>query len=311
MVWLIKQFIKINFKGETVMKILQFVKQGELRLGVKTNFGILDVKDAAERFEVSAPASLQDLILKEDKGLAIINNLVSRAYEDGVKGLFFQEEGLKYAPAVTNPEKIICVGLNYVDHAKESKMDVPTSPILFSKFNNTLAAHQDYVAIPQGTEQMDYEAELVVVIGKTAKNVSEEEALSYVYGYSVGNDISSRDLQFRTGQWLLGKSPDGFAPVGPYIVTSNEIDPNNLTVECRVNGEVRQKANTKDMIFNCATLISYISKYMTLQPGDLIFTGTPDGVILGYPKEEQVWLKSGDEMVISIESLGDLKNTLQ
>jgi 2-keto-4-pentenoate hydratase/2-oxohepta-3-ene-1,7-dioic acid hydratase in catechol pathway len=293
------------------MKLLQFVRQGELRLGVKTNFGILDVKDAAERFEVSAPTSLKDLILKEDKGLAIINNLVSRACKDGVKGLFFQEEGLKYAPAVTNPEKIICVGLNYVDHAKESKMDVPTSPILFSKFNNTLAAHQDYVVIPQGTEQMDYEAELVVVIGKTAKNVSEEQALSYVYGYSVGNDISSRDLQFRTGQWLLGKSPDGFAPVGPYIVTSDEIDPNNLTVECRVNGEVRQKANTKDMIFNCATLISYISKYMTLQPGDLIFTGTPDGVILGYPKEEQVWLNSGDEMVVSIESIGDLKNTLQ
>jgi 2-keto-4-pentenoate hydratase/2-oxohepta-3-ene-1,7-dioic acid hydratase in catechol pathway len=293
------------------MKLLQFFNQGELRLGVKTDLGIVDIKEAAQKFGISAPTSLQELISQENNGLDVVNGLVTRACEEGMKELFVQEEGLIYAPAVTNPEKIICVGLNYINHAKESKMDVPTTPILFSKFNNTLAAHQDTVAIPEGSEQMDYEAELVLVIGKTAKNVSEDEALSYVFGYSVGNDISSRDLQFRTGQWLLGKSPDGFAPVGPYIVTSDEIDPNNLTVECRVNGELRQSANTKDMIFNCATIISYTSKYMTLKPGDIIYTGTPDGVILGYSKEEQVWLKSGDEMVISIESLGELKNVLQ
>lgn len=293
------------------MKLLQFFNQGELRLGVKTDLGILDVQKAAQKFEISAPASVQELILQENKGLEVVNSLVSRASENGLKELFVQEEGITYAPAVSNPEKIICVGLNYINHAKESKMEVPTTPILFSKFNNALAAHQDTVAIPEGSEQMDYEAELVLVIGKTAKNVSEEEALSYVFGYSVGNDISSRDLQFRTGQWLLGKSPDGFAPVGPYVVTSDEVDPNNLTVECRVNGELRQSANTKDMIFNCATIVSYTSKYMTLKPGDIIYTGTPDGVILGYSKEEQVWLKSGDEMVISIESLGELKNTLQ
>ncbi|MGG1397924.1 fumarylacetoacetate hydrolase family protein [Bacillus salipaludis] len=135
-------------------------------------------------------------------------------------------------------------------------MDIPTSPILFSKFNNTLAAHQQPVMIPEGVEKMDYEAELVLVVGKTAKNVSEEEALSYVFGYTAGNDVSARDWQFKTGQWLLGKTPDGFAPVGPYVVTSDEINPNHLTIECRVNGEVRQKANTKDMIFNCATLVS-------------------------------------------------------
>ncbi|NHC43228.1 fumarylacetoacetate hydrolase family protein [Bacillus sp. MM2020_1] len=293
------------------MKLLQFISQGEVRLGVKTDQGILDVKKAAQRFETSAPASLQELILQESTGLEVVNSLVGRASENGLEDLFLQEEGLTYAPAVSNPEKIICVGLNYINHAKESKMEVPTTPVLFSKFNNALAAHQDTVAIPEGAEQMDYEAELVLVIGKTAKNVSEEEALSYVFGYSVGNDISARDLQFRTGQWLLGKSPDGFAPVGPYLVTSDEVDPNNLTVECRVNGELRQSAHTKDMIFNCATIISYASKYMTLKPGDVIYTGTPDGVILGYSKEEQVWLKSGDEMVISIESLGELKNTLQ
>lgn len=292
------------------MKLLQFVKENEVLLGVKTDQGIFNVKEAGKAFEVTVPVSVQEVIALED-GLTALQGLVNRAIEEGRNELFFPEERIQYAPVVSNPEKIICVGLNYIDHAKESNMAIPTSPVLFSKFNNALAAHLDDIAVPQGAEQFDYEAELVIVIGKEAKNVSEEEALSYVFGYSVGNDFSARDLQFRTGQWLLGKSPDGFAPVGPYVVTADQVDPNNLTVECRVNGKVRQSMNTQNMIFNCATIISYISQYMTLKPGDLIYSGTPDGVILGYPKEEQVWLKSGDEMIISIEGLGELKNVLK
>ena len=293
------------------MKLLQFKKNDEIRLGVKTDFGILDIKESAQAFEQSVPVTFQEVISHSEEGLATLTSLVERAVSHRNDELFISDEAVIYTPAVMNPEKIICVGLNYINHAKESKMEIPTSPILFSKFNNTLAAHQESVTIPDGVEKMDYEAELVLVIGKTAKNVSEEEALSYVFGYTVGNDVSARDWQFKTGQWLLGKTPDGFAPVGPYIVTSDEINPNHLTIECRVNGEVRQKANTKDMIFNCATLVSYISRHMTLRPGDLIFTGTPDGVILGYPEEKQNWLKSGDEMVVSIESIGELKNILQ
>lgn len=292
------------------MKLLQFVTENQVQLGVKTDRGIFNVNEAGKAFEITVPASVQEVIPLKD-GQALIQTLVTRAEEEGRKELFFAEDGIQYAPVVSNPEKIICVGLNYVDHAKESKMDIPTSPILFSKFNNALAAHLEEIAIPAGVQQMDYEAELVVVIGKEAKNVTEEEALSYVFGYSVGNDVSSRDLQFRTGQWLLGKTPDGFAPVGPYVTTADGVDPNHLQVECRVNGELRQSMNTQSMIFSCAAIISYISQYMTLKPGDLIFTGTPDGVILGYPKENQVWLKSGDEMVISIEGLGDLKNVLK
>jgi 2-keto-4-pentenoate hydratase/2-oxohepta-3-ene-1,7-dioic acid hydratase in catechol pathway len=306
-----ENFLNYLHKGEGAMKLLQFFKKNELRLGVKTALGIFDVKEASERFQASVPCSLQELILLEDEGISKINSLVNRACEEGITELFKSDEEITYAPAVTNPEKIICVGLNYVNHTKEIKMDLPTSPILFSKFNNALAAHESYIAIPQGSEQIDYEAELVVVIGKTAKNVTKEEALSYVFGYSVGNDVSARDLQFKTGQWLLGKTPDGFAPVGPYIVTSDEVNPNHLNVECHVNGKVRQKGNTKDMIFNCATLISYISQYMTLKPGDIIFTGTPDGVILGYPKDEQGWLKPGDEIISSIESIGELKIIIQ
>lgn len=293
------------------MKLLQFKKKDEMCLGVKTDFGILDVKEAAQTFEQSVPMNLQDLISQSENGITKVTSLVERAIHEQNPKLFTSEEALTYAPAISNPEKIICVGLNYINHAKESNMDVPTSPILFSKFNNTLAGHQETVNIPAGVEKMDYEAELVLIIGKTAKNVSKEEALSYVFGYTAGNDVSARDWQFKTGQWLLGKSPDGFAPIGPYVVTNDEINPNNLTIECRINGVIRQKANTRDMIFNCATLVSYISRHMTLKPGDLIFTGTPDGVILGYPEEKQNWLKSGDEMVVSIESIGELKNVLQ
>ncbi|MGG5254022.1 fumarylacetoacetate hydrolase family protein [Neobacillus sp. SM06] len=293
------------------MKLLQFFKDGEIRLGLKTDSGILDVKEAASKLEESIPVELQALI-HSGEGLDGLSRLLKQAVEQEEKQLFIAEEELKYAPAITNPEKILCIGLNYIDHAKETNMDIPTSPILFSKFNNALAAHNETVEIPQGTERMDYEAELVIVIGKTAKNVTEEEALSYVFGYTVGNDISARDLQLKTHQWLLGKTPDGFAPIGPYIVTADEIpNPNELKVECRINGKIRQNGNTNNMIFTCASLIHYISTYMTLKPGDIIFTGTPAGVILGYPKEKQVWLKSGDEMVISIESIGELRNVLK
>lgn len=293
------------------MRFVQFYYEGEPQLGVVTELGILNVKAAADHLEVSAPASLYELILLGESGLARLKELVNLASEGPSNGLFIAEATIQYAPAVTNSEKILCVGLNYINHAKEAKMDIPTSPILFSKFNNALAAHNDSIRIPEGSEQIDYEAELVVIIGKTAHKVSEEEALDYVFGYSIGNDVSARDLQFRSGQWLLGKTPDGFAPVGPYIVTSDEVDPNELTVECRVNGELRQSGNTRDMIFNCSTLISYISQYMTLKPGDIIFTGTPDGVILGLPKEEQIWLKSGDEMVVTIAPLGQLRNVIE
>ncbi|NHM33053.1 fumarylacetoacetate hydrolase family protein [Neobacillus terrae] len=293
------------------MKLVQFKKNNEIRLGVKTDLGVLDLKDAGGKFEQQVPENMQELISLGQDGIQAVNAVVQRAVNQGNKDNFLLEGEIHFAPVVSSPDKIICVGLNYINHAKESKMDVPTSPILFSKFNNALAAHGETVKIPQYAEQMDYEAELVLVIGKTAQNVSEEEALAYVFGYTIGNDVSARDLQFKTNQWLLGKSPDGFAPIGPFLVTSDEIDPMNLTVECRVNGEVRQKGNTKDMIFNCAAIISYASKYMTLKPGDIIFTGTPDGVILGYEKEKQKWLQPGDVMVITIEPIGELKNVLQ
>ena len=188
---------------------------------------------------------------------------------------------------------------------------MPPVPILFNKFNSALNCHRGTISVSEeSAEKFDYEAELVIVMGRTARNVSEADALSYVFGYCTGNDFTARDLQSRTSQWMLGKTCDGFGPVGPWLVTADQVDPNSLKIECRVNGEVRQSSNTADMVFNCKQLIAYVSKHTTLRPGDIIFTGTPEGVIAGYPKDKQVWLKPGDKLVTSIEKLGDLEFTL-
>ncbi len=293
------------------MKFVSFYNEGELDLGVATEKGILAVKRAAELTGIQAPGTMDELIGLGEEGLSAVKRLTDQALAIHENGLFHPADRIRYAPCVQRPEKLICVGLNYFNHAKESDMEVPGYPLLFSKFNNSLAAHQEIIPIPQDAAKIDYEAELVIVIGKTARNVSEEEALSCVFGYTIGNDLSARDLQFRTSQWLLGKSLDKFAPIGPGVVTADELgDPHSLNMECRVNGEIRQAANTKSMIFNCAQIISYASRYMTLKPGDLIFSGTPEGVILGYPEEEQVWLKPGDEITITIDKIGTLINVL-
>jgi 2-keto-4-pentenoate hydratase/2-oxohepta-3-ene-1,7-dioic acid hydratase in catechol pathway len=212
---------------------------------------------------------------------------------------------------IASPGKIICVGLNYRSHVQESQMEIPTSPVLFNKYNNTVCSSGTLIDPPDDARQMDYEAELVLVIGKTGSHISEERALDYVAGYCNGNDVSARDLQFRSSQWLLGKSCDHFAPMGPYLVTADEIsDPDNLEITGWRNEEIVQHANTRDMIFSCRTLISYISGYMTLNPGDVIFTGTPEGVILGKPPESRKWLEPGEKIAVEIQGLGRLVNEM-
>lgn len=281
------------------MKLLNFLLEGEVRLGIKTSQGIIDVNQAA-----GVPLTMEEVIARGEQGLAYMAELMDKEVET------IPEDQIVYAPCVTRPEKILCVGLNYREHARETKAAVPETPILFSKFNNALAAHNQIIKLPPTAEQFDYEAELVIVIGREAANVAREDALSYVFGYTIGNDLSARDLQFRSGQWLLGKTCDHFAPIGPYIVTADEIDPGNLDITCEVNGSLRQSSNTSDMIFDCASIVSYASQYMTLKPGDIIFTGTPSGVILGYPKDERHWLKPGDEVRVTIEKIGTLVNVM-
>lgn len=286
------------------MRLVNFKDGDQIRLGINGELGIIDVAATAQIYSLEVPSTMEQVIAGGEQSINQLQELVRK------EGTFVSEENIIYAPCITKPEKIICVGLNYVNHAEESNMDIPTSPILFSKYNNALAAHNQKISLPKNAEKFDYEAELVIIIGKEAKNVSKEDALSYVFGYAVGNDLSARDLQFRTGQWLLGKACDNFAPIGPELVTAEEVDPNNLNISCKVNGKIRQSANTKDMIFDCATIVSYLSQHMTLKPGDVIFSGTPDGVILGYSEDQQVWLKAGDEIEVSIENIGTLRNVL-
>lgn len=290
------------------MKLLQYKNNDEFKLGVSTEQGVLKVEEAANQLNIDVPTTMQDLIEAGEEGKQSVKTLIEKSKDSS--SLFINESEIEYGPAVGTPEKIVCVGLNYMPHIEESNMEIPSSPVLFSKFNNSLASHHQDITLPDVAKKYDYEAELVLVIGKTAENVKEEDALSYVYGYSVGNDLSARDLQLLSGQWLIGKTLNHFAPIGPHLVTKDAVDPSNLSITCKVNGEERQASNTKNMIFNIPTLISYISKYMTLQPGDIIFTGTPEGVVLGYPEEKQVWLKSGDEVEVLIEDVGVLKNKL-
>lgn len=292
------------------MKLLQFQGGDGLKLGVKTESGVIDVAAASEALGVNAPSSLIETIEVGQPAIDALQSLVDAASgSESAASWTLDEMGLQYGPAVEDPGKIICVGLNYRRHAAETGMAVPETPVLFSKFLNTIASYGDSVSLPPVATQYDYEVELGVVIGKPARNVSEADALDYVLGYVTSNDISVRDLQSRTSQWLLGKTLDNFLPVGPYLVTADEVgDPQLLSIKTWVNGELRQNSNTGDMIFTVAEIVSYISRYFTLEPGDLIVTGTPEGVAMG--REDKPWLKPGDEVVVEVEKLGALKNVM-
>jgi 2-keto-4-pentenoate hydratase/2-oxohepta-3-ene-1,7-dioic acid hydratase in catechol pathway len=282
------------------------LRQGDgFGLGLKTEKGILDVAAAAHALKENAPTTI-DAIFKGEGDMGALKRLADKAKAGAQTASFFIPEAqAKFGPAVTNPEKIVCIGLNYKKHAEETGQPVPKLPILFNKFNNSLNNHAGTIAVSkEPAEQFDYEAELVIVMGRGGRNIKEEEALAHVFGYATGNDFTARDLQSRSSQWMLGKSCDGFAVVGPWLVSADQVDPNNLKIELKVNGQTRQSSNTGDMVFNCQKLIAYISKHMTLKPGDIIFTGTPEGVINGMPRDKRVWLKAGDKIETSIEKLG-------
>lgn len=217
------------------------------------------------------------------------------------------EEGFRFGSCIARPSKIVCIGLNYARHAEESGAKIPTEPIIFFKATSAMVGPNDDVIIPKNSEKTDWEVELAVIIGKKASYVDESAALDYVAGYAVHNDYSERAFQLeRGGQWVKGKSCDTFAPVGPYLVTTDEVaDPQNLKLWLSVNGQKYQNSNTSDMIFSVRYLISYLSQYMTLLPGDIVTTGTPEGVGLGM--NPQVYLKPGDVVELGIEGLGEQK----
>jgi 2-keto-4-pentenoate hydratase/2-oxohepta-3-ene-1,7-dioic acid hydratase in catechol pathway len=249
--------------------------------------------------------------LKDPEQAAQLNAILAQADTLTDPAYYVSLDEVTFLPVLSRPGKILCIGKNYAAHVAETKSEAPKKPLVFSKFTSALAAHKEGIPIPVNTSKVDYEVELVAVIGKKAYCVSPEEALEHVAGYTIGNDVTARDWQKGSPQWLLGKSPDKFAPLGPVYVTADEVDPTNLAISLKLNGEVRQNSNTKHLIFDIATIVSYISQHFALEPGDIIFTGTPDGVILGYPEDEQVWLKPGDVIESTIEGIGTLVNTFR
>lgn len=289
------------------MKLLTFKENGKLKLGIVTDAGVIDVAAARTALEVPrVPSTMDAALSKGVSGQNALGRLAEAA--KGHKGPWLKsEKSLTLGPAVPNPGKIVCVGLNYRKHAEESGMAPPKTPILFSKYNNTIAAPNEDVPLTKAGVEYDYEVELGVVIGKSARNVTKRSALKHVYGYVTANDISCRDLQMRTPQWLIGKTQDKFLPIGPYVVTADEAgDPQQHVIKTWHNGKLRQSSNTSDMIFNVAEIIAYASQFFPLEPGDVIVTGTPEGVIMGLP--EKNWLKPGDEVTVEVEGLGKLTN---
>lgn len=287
---------------------------GSETLGVKTGSEVIDVRKASQLLALPVALTL-DRLLQEGSASQLETLIKAVQGSQQAKAAIVPEASIAYGRLFINPSKIICIGLNYKRHAAEVHMAEPKQPVLFNKYNNSLAAANCTITLPpkELSYKFDYETELLIVIGKTARNVSEADAPAYIAGYCTSNDFSARDLQLETPsvQWMIGKTLDNFAPIGPYFVTSDLVgDPHKLKLQTWVNGEIRQDWNTDDFIFNCYQLVSFTSKYWTLEPGDIIFTGTPHGVILGMPKDKQVWLKAGDRIESRIEKLGSLKFTL-
>jgi len=274
------------------MKIAQFRTRNSdgPRLGVKRGETIVDVTDIA-----------RDMHAVITGGSATL-----RALADGTAKAAYAIDAVEFLPAVY-PTKIVAIGRNYFDHAAEGGSEAPPAPLIFTKLPNSLTAHNAPILLPEISQQVDFEAELAVVIGRRARRVAEADALEYVFGYTMIHDVSARDLQFADGQWIRGKGLDTFAPLGPFITTKDEIaDPQVLKIEGILNGEVMQSSNTSKMIFKVPYLINYITQAITLEPGDVIATGTPEGV--GIFRKPPVLLKAGDVFEVVIEGLGTLRN---
>lgn len=277
------------------MKLIRFGIPGKEKPGIELNNG--------KRIDVSVFGKDYDEDFFADNGLENLAKWLSNN-QDSCSEIGSDE---RLGPPVKRPSKLICIGLNYAKHAEESGMEVPKEPVLFFKATSAIVGPNDDLIIPKNSKKTDWEVELGVVIGKKASYVSEEEAMDYVAGYVLHNDYSEREFQIeRSGQWVKGKSCDTFAPLGPYLATKDEIsNPHNLDLWLKLNGEIKQQSNTSDFVFNIPQVVSYISQFMSLMPGDIISTGTPFGVGMGL--KPQRYLKPGDEVELGIEGLGTSK----
>ncbi len=281
------------------MRLIRFKENGKTSLGALCERGVIDLTANGINSNIRSVIADWEIFRLQIEELLADSRLSVRSISE-----------LTPAP-VTNPSKILCVGLNYISHAEETGGGSPKEPAIFCKMPQCAAGHLEAVPLPPACSKIDYEAELVIIIGSYAYNIGEQEAKKNIFGYTCGNDLSARDAQFRSNQWIIGKSLPKFAPSGPVIVTADELDASDLEITCTVNGELRQAARTSDMTFKPAEIVAYISQFMELFPGDQIYTGTPSGVIIGMPKGSRPWLKEGDEITVSIEGIGSLTNRLK
>ena len=288
------------------MKLINFVAGGENRLGILTEQGVIDV--AASASDPAAPRTMmQALRMGLEAALPLLKKVEAEA------DCFLPEAEIVYAPAVDEPEKIFCIGVNYRSHIEETRgsFTPAEAPTVFAKFRNTLAPHRGIVLRNRTEPHHDYEAEITVVIGRRCAYVSPEEAEQYIFGYTLANDISARTLQKVTTQWVPGKTCDTFCPLGPCIVTADALPYDRMHLTGFKNGEKRQEGWSTDMLHDIPALVSYLSNCCTLEPGDIILTGTPSGVILGRPADQQDWLQPGDVLDVCEDTIGTLTVTIQ
>lgn len=307
------------------MKLLNFrLKDNEMRMGSLWNDNkVVDLKKISKKLGtdiISNIETMEDLIAYGDEGIkkieALIEELLMIEKKDvelfkQIKEQYIHSiEKIHFLAPIYNPQKIVCLGRNFAEHAKEGGKEPPENPMIWGKFNSSIIGHQESIILPKITNKVDVEVELVVIIGKKGKNIPIEEANEYIFGYTIGNDVSARDYQYSDKQFTRAKTMDTFSPLGPWIVTKNEImNPQILDLELKVNNKIWQKSNTKQMIFTVQYIISYLSQSFTFMPGDLIFTGTPSGV--GHYQKPPKYLKEGDNVKLTIEKIGSLENPVR
>jgi len=278
------------------MRLVTFQRGAQAEPGVLTGEEIVSIRGAG----------FEDLLSVLAGGAAVLDR-VRRWLESPPAGDKVKAAGAALRAPLPRPPKIVCVGLNYRAHARESKLDIPEVPTIFTKFSTAAIGSGEPIVLPKNSAKPDYEAEMAFVIGKRGRHIPAAEWRQYVFGYMNFNDVSARDFQMRTSQWTIGKTFDTFAPMGPAIVTADEIpDPHTLDIRTIINGEVLQDSNTSDLIFKIPELVAYLSSVCTLEPGDVVATGTPAGV--GFARHPPRWLRPGDDVVVRVEGLGDLRN---
>jgi 2-keto-4-pentenoate hydratase/2-oxohepta-3-ene-1,7-dioic acid hydratase in catechol pathway len=287
-----------------ILRLVTFQKGDEVRLGIERDERIVDLTAGWSAVtSTGVPSGMRELLALGEEGLQAARHVAEQGESS------YAADEVKLLAPVHDPRKIICIGLNYRDHAEESGATAPPEPVVFCKYPSALVGPEADIVLPPVSKEVDYEAELVAVIGTAGRNIAKKDARRHIAGYTCGHDVSARDWQLKKpgGQWMMGKTFDTFAPLGPALVTADEVpDPHALTIRLRLNGEVMQDSNTSRLIFSVDDLVAYLSQVFTLEPGDLLFTGTPAGV--GFARKPPVLLKAGDVTEVEIERLGTLRN---